>query len=182
MSQPHQDSPATHGFDRCLAVYKQFRDYIQHEDQLINHRTTWLITVQSFLWATYGLSYQKKYEVYAKLKELKLDPAALGSATEEYNGFMLVLAVVGLFTALVSYFSVKAAADAIDSLNQQWMNHPMKKLADGMLPGITGGGNIWASWFGILISKGMPVLFSFLWALTLLVILSSKRWAMTWTY
>lgn len=168
--------------ERYLSVYRQYREYVEHEDDLINHRTTWMITVQSFLWATYGFSYQKKYEILARLKETKIDITTLGSAPAEYNGFMLLLSVVGLFTALVCYLSVRAAADSIESLRARWDMHPMKKFSDEMLPAITGGGNPWASWFGILISKLMPVLFAVLWALSILVILSSGKWSLMWSY
>src|SRR5580658_9768416 len=39
--------------------YKLFRDYIEHEDSLINQRLLWNINIQGFLFAAYGLSVQK---------------------------------------------------------------------------------------------------------------------------
>ena len=39
--------------------FKIFRDYMQHEDNLINQRVSWNSTIQGFLFATYGLSQQK---------------------------------------------------------------------------------------------------------------------------
>jgi hypothetical protein len=48
-----------------IEIYELFRSYVKHEDTLIDHRTTWLIYIQSFLLATFGFSYQKKFEVYA---------------------------------------------------------------------------------------------------------------------
>jgi hypothetical protein len=32
-----------------------YRLYVQYEDDLINNRTTWLITIQAFLLATFGV-------------------------------------------------------------------------------------------------------------------------------
>jgi hypothetical protein len=44
-------------------LYVLYRDYIKHEDELINARTSWMINIQSFLIATFGFSYQKKFEM-----------------------------------------------------------------------------------------------------------------------
>jgi hypothetical protein len=44
-------------------LYVLYRDYIKHEDELINARISWMINIQSFLIATFGFSYQKKFEV-----------------------------------------------------------------------------------------------------------------------
>jgi hypothetical protein len=44
-------------------LYVLYRDYIKHEDNLINARISWMISIQSFLIATFGFSYQKKFEI-----------------------------------------------------------------------------------------------------------------------
>jgi hypothetical protein len=46
-----------------LLIYKTFREYIRHEDALINNRMTWVFTIHGFLYATYGFTIQKKLEV-----------------------------------------------------------------------------------------------------------------------
>jgi hypothetical protein len=51
------------GNKKIEELYLNYRDYIKHENILINYRTTWLITIQSFLITTFGFSYQKKFEV-----------------------------------------------------------------------------------------------------------------------
>src|ERR1051325_2213045 len=61
-------SPA--GGDPCSGLpihvhYKIFRDYIEHEDGLIDKRLLWNINIQGFLFATYGFSVQKLAEVQA---------------------------------------------------------------------------------------------------------------------
>lgn len=163
-------------------VFALFRKYITHEDQLINHRTTWLITMQSFLWATFGFSYQVKFGLFVKLTEAKIDPALVSAASDQYNGFLLVLAIVGFFTAVVCYLSVNAATNAIDALRQKWDASPYKRSSNAYLPEITGGGHYTAPWFGTVVSKALPVLLSFLWFLTIAVILSSKKWSLMWSY
>lgn len=44
-------------------LYVLYRDYIKHEDELINARSGWMINIQSFLIATFGFSYQKRFEI-----------------------------------------------------------------------------------------------------------------------
>ena len=178
-NEPGRDTTRDDNYERVFSI---FRKYITHEDILINHRTTWLITMQSFLWGTFGFSYQKKFEVFVRLTEAKIDPALIANASDEYNGFMLVLAIVGFFTAAVSYLSVNAASNAIDALRLTWDSSPYKRASHAYLPAITGGGHYTAPWFGMIISKGLPVLLSFLWFLTIVVILSSKKWSLVWTY
>jgi hypothetical protein len=153
-------------------VYKLHRSCIEHEDNLVNQRTTWLITVQSFLIATFGLSYQKKFEVAEKLAFTGKDLTALGSIYDEYRVFMLVLACVGLITAIAAFFSVYAAVRALRSIRDSWLKsfptqpHPY-------LPGITGGGDPKAERRGISLSMWAPVFFSLLWSAVILFLLVS---------
>ena len=37
------------------SVYQIYRDYMKHEDDLLNQRTTWLLVIQGFLFATLGV-------------------------------------------------------------------------------------------------------------------------------
>jgi hypothetical protein len=47
-------------FEARLRLYEVFRGYIKHEDGLIDNRVTWLSQIHGFLYATYGLTLQKK--------------------------------------------------------------------------------------------------------------------------
>ncbi len=40
-----------------ITFYKLTRAQIEHEDALINHRMTWLLTLQAFLFGAYGVSF-----------------------------------------------------------------------------------------------------------------------------
>ena len=165
--------PGDGNFERdesAEAVYALHRSYIEHEDGLINQRTTWLITIQSFLIATFGFSYQKKFEVAEKLFSYNKSLNDLGSLYDEYRIFLFALALVGLITSIAAFFSVLAAARAIWSIRENWerlygsSTHPY-------LPGLTGGGNKRIASRGIVLCMWAPVFFSSLWAIVIMFLL-----------
>lgn len=151
-------------------VYAIHRAYIEHEDELIHQRTTSFITIQSFLLATFGFTYQKKYEVAEKLLSQKLTQSDLGSISTEYNIFLLILAVIGAATSLIALRSINAAVTAIRSLKENWLraadNHP-----PAYLPGITGGGDLSAHKGGISLAVWGPIFLLSLWILALLALI-----------
>lgn len=151
-------------------IYKLHRSYIEHEDGLVNHRTTWLITVQSFLIATFGFSYQKKFEVAEKVNSAGKSLSSLGSVYDEYRVFMVVLAFVGLITAVAAFFSVYAAIRALRSIRDNW-HKSYGHEPHAYLPGITGGGDKRAERRGISLSMWAPIFFSLLWASVLIFLL-----------
>jgi hypothetical protein len=153
-------------------IYKIHRDYIQHEDKLIYYRTTALITIQSFLLATFGFTYQKKYEIAEKLfsHNPTLSLSALGSITDEYNGFLVILAVVGAATSFIAWRSIQAAVNAINELERNWLFFIDNKQPRH-LPGITGGGNLSAVTAGAALATWIPRFLLLLWIVTLFVTL-----------
>jgi hypothetical protein len=48
-------------------VYEMFRDYMKNEDNLLNHRLTWLLTIHGFLYATCGFTLQMRVEVVQRI-------------------------------------------------------------------------------------------------------------------
>lgn len=168
-------------------VYEIHRDYIEHEDHLVNHRTTLLITLQGALLAAFGIGFQKLYaqpaasnlkpcpsltwgELWQKEWEL-LSPKSLSELPIlEFNFYLFGLIVVGLITSYIGRRSIGAAANAILSLETHWNIYYYKnetrpeKLADyKLIPGITGGGRRKARDVGIFFVKGIPTFFICLW-------------------
>jgi hypothetical protein len=45
--------------EKLVAHYRIFRDYLQHEDDLINHRSTWHHTIQGLLFTALGVTLSK---------------------------------------------------------------------------------------------------------------------------
>ena len=158
-------------------VYRIFREYLQHEDHLINHRTTWLITIQSFLWATFGFSYQKKYEVLERITNTTVGVKDFSQQTKEFDLSMIILIVVGFLTAFLAIFSIWAAANAILHLAKEWEGSKMNNPDVQYLPVITGGGYPTARKYGILVSKCLPLTFCILWVLTYVLLFTPFRQA-----
>jgi hypothetical protein len=147
-----------------LVVFKIYRDYVEHEDELIYQRTHSLVTIQSFLLATFGLCYQKRFEIAAMLLDKHKLPDI--SINNEYNGLMLALAFVGVATSLIAVFSVGAARRAIEGLHSEW-NKILEKNPQEYLPRLIGGGNPKAAKHGFHLSLYIPWFFLLFWVLTI---------------
>jgi len=144
------------------SVYKIHRDYIAHEDNLIHQRTSWMITIQSFLIATFGLSYQKRYEFIAQYYAANKKMPCFPPIDSDYTIFLISLCCIGAGTALATLFSVYAAIRALRRVRNNWRDlvgqwHPR------YLPGITGGGDRIASKHGITLSIWVPAFFLAIW-------------------
>lgn len=166
-------------YDMARKTYELYRSYIQHEDNLVNHRTTWLITTQSFLIATFGLSYQKKYEMAHKIMELSFCQKAIDALERpiiEYNIFLLVLAFSGFSIAILTIYSVRAAQNAIFSLQGKWNSinfiwrNRMKDDGNAQLfdlfPEIIGGGSDTEK-KGARFATWLPIFFAILWVIVI---------------
>lgn len=151
-------------------VYKLHRAYIEHEDRLINHRTTWLITIQSFLMATFGFTYQKRFEVAAELHHKGENLSSLGAISDEYSLFMVALALIGLAVSLLALVSVRAAAKSIGKLDTSW-NRYIGPNPPPHFPGVTGGGDDDAARTGVWLSSAIPAFFSSVWCFALVFLL-----------
>jgi len=152
-------------------LYAELRDYVKHEDSLINHRTTWLMTVQAFLIATFGFSYQKRFEVLSHAR-LENAVASLSDLIWQFDVFLIILSVVGIGTSATARRSVTAAVEAIESVDECWnklkASGGWRRSCDeepmlSYLPDITGGGNKAASRKGIGLSADLPLFFLILW-------------------
>ncbi len=122
--------------------YKIFRDYIEHEDGLIDKRLLWNINIQGFLFATYGFSVQKLAEVQGhRLAEL--------SGAKALYWLIFLLPLLGIGISVYSLKGVDAAQNAIRKLKDDW-EAAEKQHTEGeprilyelpKLPGIIGGGD-----------------------------------------
>jgi len=180
-------------FAEAKDLYWIYRSYIQHEDDLINNRTTWLITIQSFLLATFGFSYQKWLEVFTRYIENKTshhvflpflfdkpasDAASYSSfmnmAFTNYGLFLLALCVIGFAVGGISFYSIKAAALAIEQLNDTWADIERTIGKDYQFPKIIGGGSKEAAKHGLRFPTFLPRFFMALWAVTVIAVIYSQ--------
>ncbi len=108
-----------------VARYKIFRDYLKHEDDLINNRLSWNFTIQGFLFAAYVFSLQKIADirlgllnnsvVTERIKQLKVLHTLY-----DLQLFLVIVAALGVSVSFLVYLSVSAARLAIQSLEEKW--------------------------------------------------------------
>src|SRR5580692_2895600 len=111
--------------------FKLFRDYLQHEDDLIAQRISWNWTIQGFLVTAYALSLQKILEVSQRIhsciptKDVPCpDPFPIEQLTGYHALAMLVrwmIPMIGFFVSGASIIGVLAARKAIEQLEQDWL-------------------------------------------------------------
>lgn len=102
------------------SLYKIHRDFAEHENNLINYRMTWLITTQSFLIATFGFSYQTRYQILSRKAMPGFDSTLIINETGSFEVFLLALALIGAIAAYATQGSVRAAMDSIDRVGDNW--------------------------------------------------------------
>lgn len=134
--------------DQHLDIYEQYRNYIQHEDSLINHRMTWMLTIHGFLYASYALTLQKKVEILDRLNVASgskagstaagIEAALPGIASRfdfaffELSVFLMVIAFVGIVVSFSALMSILAAKQAINGLARQFGNQFDVQVVSGL--------------------------------------------------
>lgn len=124
-------------------VWNVYRAYVEHENELIHNRTTWLITIQSFLVLAFGFAYQKYFEVVAKCDGIPIDKTQ--GDIGQLKFFLRVLAYVGITVSSVAFLSIVASMLAVSGLKKKWHDLQHKdsyrylQLKDSYLPPLTGG-------------------------------------------
>jgi len=90
--------------------WKRLRSAIEHENTLTNHRITWLVSSQSFLFAAFILAvnqWAKKNEIYDE-------------ALYVYPLVMCVIATAGVITCWLTYQSLCHGDQQLKFLDQWW--------------------------------------------------------------
>ncbi len=153
-----------------LERYKLFRSYLEHEDNLVNHRTTWFIQLHSFLIASYGL-------IFSSLVTIKLDRSIENVAASYFlaglaAAVLVAITIIGLISAKTTQKSVIAAVKAIRELENDWdallLGVAGPQFARGhklypSLPGLSGGGRKKSWRDGKSLAVRLPATLSYLW-------------------
>ncbi|MEO1104012.1 MAG: hypothetical protein AAFW98_09835 [Pseudomonadota bacterium] len=149
----------------CREVYDVYRDYLKHEDSLINNRMTWLILSQSFFFTTYALAIGRL-------------SAAEEPIRTQIETFLNAVATLGIIVGFATCMSILAALNAIEGLKRRWANHGANEATENptfaeerkRLPDLTGGGNAFASIFGFFMPIVMPLIFVGIWFYVLQIV------------
>jgi hypothetical protein len=156
MEEPQQERQIDPNFDlqRLSPLYEIYRDYMKHEDDLLNHRTTWLLVIQGFLFATLGV-----------LGEWQLPGNSLDILYTERHWLVYVLGFVGVSIAVAAFASILAANRAIDSLHGQWKALRRKHGNPDwdLLPELAGGGHPTSKKLGKAPTLCIPVVVVIAW-------------------
>ena len=147
--------------EKLVAHYRIFRDYLQHEDDLINHRSTWHHIIQGLLFTALGVTLSK------------VDPTATRQAVAVQKALILLLPVLGMSISLAAFLSIRAATRALDELRNQW--EKLIEIYDEdlwpTLPGITAAGNKWAIKWGKTPAYVIQCVIGVAWLLLLVIAL-----------
>jgi hypothetical protein len=98
-----------------LDLYRLFRDRIEHEDNLIIQRLSWLVASQSFLFTAYAITTNAL---------TNLDPKATGRFVEQAGLLFRLLPTVAICVALLIYISILAALRAIRQIRRIYQSRP----------------------------------------------------------
>lgn len=158
-----------------LKHYELYRDYIKHEDSLINNRLLWNLNLQGFLFGAYSFSLQKVGELHAKaLGDKTADLMASHFSVLLLNVLLIVLPLVGGSVSLLVWMGVQAAQLSIEELNKQWEDkidpqyHNQTPQPLPYLPELTGGGVMLAHKLGFRAPLLIPTFMLAAWAILLI--------------
>jgi hypothetical protein len=102
--------------DRGFADWKRVRSAIEHENTLTNHRLTWLLTSQAFLFAALGVI----FAAWAK-NEIRQP-----HAVDKVKVVLSCICFVGLLMCLSVHRTTKAARIQLETLDDWW--HKTRRL------------------------------------------------------
>lgn len=124
-------------------LFRIYREYLVHEDNLLNIRLNWLLIIQGFLFTAYGLTLkgvfggnQESVDVHQSVIDLFMSLKCLGMTTS-------ILSFITIFSSLVSLIKIRACWDKVKK------NIPKEKIGQNtedtdvsFLPYLVGGGII----------------------------------------
>jgi hypothetical protein len=172
-------------------TYGIYRGYIQHEDTLINHRITWMLTIHGFLYATYGFTLQKLLEINEKVSAVMsskvgnelncyLHHSPLWSSISQILAFLGCICLVGLVISVTALNSIAAAYNAASAVVRLFSTHvrpQMYSLPDEtrihiyefqgkMFPFLTAGGFSHGERRGFTAAWSIPTVLIFSWIIS----------------
>lgn len=106
--------------------FDQWRDHVKHEDELINHRLTWLLVVQGFLFGAYAGLYGASAALLSSLSEHKdISTLCICDKLVKMRIDNLILAIdfaekllpiCGAFSSLLLWWSMIAAQNVVNHI------------------------------------------------------------------
>ncbi|MBX9591087.1 MAG: hypothetical protein K2X43_17495 [Hyphomonadaceae bacterium] len=162
---PHDPDPDPHP-DRIQKLFEIYRDYVKHEDGLINFRVTWFVATQALVFAAYGLLAQEVFRTGSfghgagALPVLQADQPFRPTP---WLAAVLVLCLLGALSAMTSTLSINAAYKAMQALSRRWQTIVLQGRTYDLLPALEGGGSLWAKRLGWVSGRMLPIVSFLVW-------------------
>ncbi len=148
-----------------LKRYEVIRDYIKHEDTLINNRLTWLLVSQGFIFSAFSGLFKPMADIAFKMGDPSFEKNKVALIFDDLEKLQYVLIGLGLLICIISYLAIEGAIQSIDKVKDDH-NHLSQDIC---LPELTGGGNPIAKRFGIVSSRGIPIILFLAWIIVILI-------------
>ncbi|WP_231468005.1 hypothetical protein [Novosphingobium sp. CECT 9465] len=152
-------------YDLDLAEnYQRHRDYIIHEDGLINNRVGWFIQLHSFLLATYGIVLASAVSTF--FPQATPDPSVAQVVKSLLAAVLASITIIGICSAISAVRSITAAHSAIKNIQQRWVTK-IPACERELFPGLIGGGNDQTDEKGATLHHFLPIAMIVMWAFSL---------------
>lgn len=90
------------------SLYHMLREQIQHEDNLVNHRLTWLLAVEGFLFAVSTALFTSQ------------------NLTEDAKKILFfIIGIFGISFCITSFLGIRAAHNSLKILREKWDELPL---------------------------------------------------------
>jgi len=119
--------------DKSMTDWRSIRASIEHENQLVNYRFTWLLTFETLLFTAFGIFVKEFFSEYAKDSERI--PPPLGLYCIALVGFVSI----GIIAAFYVKRYIRGAENAHDFLVQWWRDKYRDNISSSANPPICGG-------------------------------------------
>ena len=140
-----------------LQYFKIFRTYRLAEQKLLNHRLTWNLAIQGFLFATYGFSLQKLAEVEAN--PTFVTQVKLNFGVAQLKVLLVAIPLVGCVLSMFVWFAVRGAQLALKRLLDDWKENVEAQHPKPYLPDPAGAGEPLALRRGFFPPYFIPIAF-----------------------
>ena len=127
--------------------YVRMRHQVEHEDNLVNHRVSWLVTSQALFFAAYAIGFTAS-------TTNSILPA------DDLKRVLLLIALLGLCSAILTSMSIAAAVAALTKLRLIGRTSTLRPPLASENP---------TRFFGMVPPMALPLLFIFVWALLVVV-------------
>lgn len=156
--------------EETFSNFPIFIEYIRHENDLLNHRTTWFVAVQAALAAGIGfLFYNKAIDVASTMAGCFIK---FNWSAAHILSMWSLICLIGIATSSAARRSVDAALYAQDTLDLLWRHHANPQIA-AMLPDMMGGKGSYASESGGSFAMDLPTMSLDLWKFLILLPMGS---------